>query len=560
MKPGIKIIYNTILICVIIPIALSRDYYEISRPIVRVQQGQLQGVKEKTVDGNNYFYAFRGIPYAKPPVGNLRFKEPEPVEAWPGVKVAEDFGNVCPQKYTYTQEIVGSEDCLYLNVYTTNLDPCELKTVMFWIHTGGFSFGSGNDDRSGPDYLVQKDIVLVTINYRLNIFGFLNLDDEEAAGNQGLKDQVMALKWVRQNIDKFGGDPNRVTIFGESAGAASVHYLTLSPLAQGLFDKAILQSGVATNPWARQSHSMKLPTEEVVKELGKSISDPKKLIEYLRSVDAHSVIQAIEASNSQQNNYVRRNEFVPSVDSKSKNPFLNISIIEAVKYGIKVPHIIGFTGNESLIIIAELKDEDYTDIEANQDTQLIQPNERQFLQERNVSVGDVKKFFMGDNEISRENARQFVELVSAESFTINIHDVVEIQSSLPDIPTYFYKFDHYSKETAVVQKLVDTDLEGTSLTEDLYYLFNAKLLDSRGITRPAYYPIERIIQRRFLELWTNFAKTGNPNCGASELIPIEWLPVDSSDNYNCLEISENLRLIKQPNILHQIEKFAQNNN
>lgn len=113
-----------------------------------------------------------------------------------------------------------------------------------------------------------------------------------------------------------------------------------------------------------------------------------------------------------------------------------------------------------IILFVELKDEDYTDVEANQNTLLIQPNEKQFLQERNVSVGDVKKFFVGDNEISRENAQQFVELVSAERFTINIHDVVEIQFSIPDIPTYFYKFNHYSKETAVVQKLVNTDLEG----------------------------------------------------------------------------------------------------
>ncbi|XP_008553322.2 juvenile hormone esterase-like [Microplitis demolitor] len=431
---------------------------------------------------------------------------------------------------------------------------------MFWIHGGGFSYGSGNDDRSGPDYLVQKNIVLVTINYRLNIFGFLNLDDKEAAGNQGLKDQVMALKWVQQNIDKFGGDPNRVTIFGESAGASSVHYLTLSPLAQGLFNKAILQSGVATNPWARQSHSMKVPTEQVAKNLGKTITDSKILIEFLRSVDPHSLTQAVQSLSNGQNSYVHTNEFVPSVDLKSENPFLNIPIIEAAKSGIKVPHIIGYNGNEAIIILAGLKDKDYAEIEANQDTQLIEANEIQFLQERNISVADFKEFFMDDNEISRENAKQFVELVSAASFTANIYDIVDIQSSIPDIPTYFYKFDHYSKKTAVVQKLFNTDLEGTSLTEDLYYIFNAKILDTRGIKRPACYPIERIIQRRFLELWTNFAKTGNPNCKLSELIPIEWLPVNSSDNYNCLEISENLRLIKQPNILHQIEKFAQNNN
>ncbi|XP_033219251.1 juvenile hormone esterase-like [Belonocnema kinseyi] len=120
---------------------------------------------------------------------------------------------------------------------------------MVWIHGGGFVFGSGNADLYGPDFLVRKEIVLVTINYRIDVLGFLNLGLETAPGNQGLKDQVMALKWVKDNISNFGGDPNNVTIFGESAGSASVHYLTQSALAKGLFHKAIAQSGTALNPW-----------------------------------------------------------------------------------------------------------------------------------------------------------------------------------------------------------------------------------------------------------------------------------------------------------------------
>lgn len=130
--------------------------------------------------------------------------------------------------------MTGSDDCLYLNIYTTELKPEVPRAVMVWIHGGAFYSGSGNDDIYGPDYIVEKNVVLVTINYRVGIIGFLNLDDEEAPGNQGLKDQVMALKWVKRNIEKFGGDPSNVTIFGESAGSASVHYLTLSPLAQGI--------------------------------------------------------------------------------------------------------------------------------------------------------------------------------------------------------------------------------------------------------------------------------------------------------------------------------------
>lgn len=170
---------------------------------------------------------------------------------------AKKFGNIALQYDNASQKVIGSEDCIFLNIYTNTLNPIASKSVMVWIHGGAWIMGSGNDDMHGPDYLIEKDIVLVTINYRLGILGkfaqlleklslnlkyimntlfvgFLNLNDEKAAGNQALKDQVMALRWVQQNIEKFGGDVNNVTIFGDSAGAASVHYLTLSPLAKGM--------------------------------------------------------------------------------------------------------------------------------------------------------------------------------------------------------------------------------------------------------------------------------------------------------------------------------------
>ncbi|CAG5073593.1 Protein of unknown function [Cotesia congregata] len=122
------------------------------------------------------------------------------------------------------------------------------------------------------------------------------------------------------------------------------------------------------------------------------------------------------------------------------------------------------------------------------------------------------------------------------------------------------RIDHYSKETSVVQKLFDTDLEGTALLEEAFYLFNAKILEKRGIAKPVSYPTEQIIHQRFIELWTNFAKTGNPNEETSELISVEWKPVDNSSDYNCLKISEDLCTIRVSDILHQLEEFAQKKN
>ncbi|XP_057325394.1 esterase FE4-like isoform X1 [Microplitis mediator] len=279
-------------------------------PIVKVNEGKLRGIKDLNYNGVN-FYAFRGIPYAKPPIGALRFKDPEPLEPWSGTKDATQYASKCAQINWFSRKIMGTDDCLYLNVYTTELNPKNLKAVMILIHGGNFSFGSGDDDINGPDFIVEKDVILVAINYRVGILGFLNLDDEQAPGNQGLKDQVMALKWVKRNIIKFGGDPDNVTIFGYSAGSASVHYLTLSPLAQGLFHKAILQSGVATNSWASVSvESMKDTAEKITAILGYKTKDAKELVEFLRKADVGDILKA-EASLFSWKNRLSINTFGP---------------------------------------------------------------------------------------------------------------------------------------------------------------------------------------------------------------------------------------------------------
>ncbi|XP_024890647.1 uncharacterized protein LOC112466655, partial [Temnothorax curvispinosus] len=202
-----------------------------SRVEICVHEGKLIGIVEKGVYGD-YYTAFRGIPYAKPPIGELRFKDPVPAEPWSGGRDASKYGNVAVQLNDFTREIKGDEDCLYLNVYTTKIESLKKRTVMVWIHGGAFYTGSGDASFYGPDYIVQKDVVLVTLNYRLGVLGFLNLNNKVATGNQGLKDIIMALQWVQKNISKFGGDPENVTIFGQSAGGVLVHCLTLSPLAK----------------------------------------------------------------------------------------------------------------------------------------------------------------------------------------------------------------------------------------------------------------------------------------------------------------------------------------
>ncbi|KMQ84216.1 esterase e4 [Lasius niger] len=263
------------------------------RPIVIVKQGKLQGIFEDNVLGSRYL-AFKGIPFAAPPVGELRFKDPEPPASWEGIRDASrNAGDVCIQlEQLPIQATIGGEDCLYLNVYIPyNIHRTTGNPVMVWIHGGTYLVGSGNDTSKRPDYLMAKDVILVSINYRLGALGFLNIGHEMASGNQGLKDQAAALKWIKENIESFGGDPNNITIFGNSAGGISVHLLMLSPLSKGLFNKAILQSGMATCFWALTENA-EVNAFKLASILGNDSKDPKEVVDFLKTLPAAEIVNA----------------------------------------------------------------------------------------------------------------------------------------------------------------------------------------------------------------------------------------------------------------------------
>jgi para-nitrobenzyl esterase len=219
--------------------------------LVRVDTGQLQGVVEDSV------VSYKGIPFAAPPVGELRWRPPQPLKPWTGVRQAAEFGANCmqgrfgPQQTTATNAPPApSEDCLFLNIWRPASAAAGARLpVMVWIHGGGFVGGSGSSPGTSGVQFAKQGVVLVSINYRLGRFGFfafpaLGRDrPEETKGNYAYMDQIAALEWIKRNIAAFGGDPNNVTIFGFSAGGVSVHSLLASPMARGLFHKAIAQSG-----------------------------------------------------------------------------------------------------------------------------------------------------------------------------------------------------------------------------------------------------------------------------------------------------------------------------
>ncbi|RLU22077.1 hypothetical protein DMN91_006457 [Ooceraea biroi] len=213
---------------------LGSYYSTMDRPVVTVKQGKLQGVLQENVLDGSHYVAFKGIPFAAPPVGKLRFQDPKPPAAWDGIRDASENGNVSLQKDLLTKTVIGDEDCLYLNVYVPHsIYGTTRIPVMVWVHGGGNLHGSGSDINQKPDYLLAKEVIVVLITYRLGALGFLKLSHETTSGNQGLKDQIAALKWLRENIQVFGGDPENITVFGSSSGAACVHLLMLSPLSKG---------------------------------------------------------------------------------------------------------------------------------------------------------------------------------------------------------------------------------------------------------------------------------------------------------------------------------------
>jgi para-nitrobenzyl esterase len=216
---------------------------------VRLDTGLISGVSGI----NPEVRVFKGIPFAASPVGNLRWHAPQAPAHWEGVRKSDEFGAICLQAAAGRGSAPPkmSEDCLYLNVWTAGRSAGEKKPVLVWLHPGGFTSGSGSQPGFDGENLAKKGLVVVTINYRLGIFGFFahpeltQESDRHASGNYGLMDQIAALRWVQKNIAAFGGDPKRVTIDGDSAGAMSVGDLVVSPQAKGLFQRAIAESGGA---------------------------------------------------------------------------------------------------------------------------------------------------------------------------------------------------------------------------------------------------------------------------------------------------------------------------
>lgn len=253
----------------------------ISSEIVETENGEVAGTILQTWTDLD-FHAFYGIPFAKAPINELRFQPPVPAESWTGVREATEYGPICMQ--SFPNSYVKSEDCLNLNIFTRNLQSTgatELKPVIVFLHGGALEFGAGIEQQ--PHYIMDRDIVFVTINYRLGALGFLATGTEDAPGNLGLKDVVMALKWIKTNIKSFGGNPDKVTLAGLSAGSYSNTALLASPMAEKLFHGVISMSGAITWQMGLANHHLDTAIA-LGKQLNCTDERPKELVTCLKTV------------------------------------------------------------------------------------------------------------------------------------------------------------------------------------------------------------------------------------------------------------------------------------
>ena len=261
---------------------------------------------EGTVDdylGKGKVYRFLKIPYAKPPSGNLRWRKPKPYGKWPSTLNAKDFGPMCPQvSSSFSSQHGGQdEDCLHLNIYIPRrISTNTSRSVMVWIHGGAYVAGSAID-YDGRGFVLDGDVILVTVNYRLSIFGFLANDDGSIPGNYGLWDQHFALQWIHDNIADYGGDPNSVTIFGESAGGGSVSFQSLYPGNQGLFQRVISQSGVATSVYLRRNVPNDMnrgETNKFIQQMNCTSNEISKSLDCLRNIPVNELLKSFHLTSS----------------------------------------------------------------------------------------------------------------------------------------------------------------------------------------------------------------------------------------------------------------------
>jgi para-nitrobenzyl esterase len=439
-------------------------------PVV-TKTGLVQGVAEKDLT------VYKGIPFATPPIGDLRWRAPQPAAKWEGVRVADKFG---PDPYQGDGKGNVSEDCLYLNIWTPAKSSNEKVPVLVWIYGGGFSFGSNSTPTHNGEHLARKGVVLVTVNYRVGPFGFLAHpeltaeSEHKASGNYGLMDQMAGLKWVRENIAAFGGDPDQITIFGESAGGIAVSMLCASPLAKGLFHGAISQSGGSFGPTRPTTY----PGENM-----RSLAQAEQSgITFARKAGAASLAELRQVPAAKLPSGWGSGAAWPIVDGYVIPGDQHV-LYASSKYN-DVPILVGYNSDEGLSFSREKTPAEYV---ANTRTRY-GPHADALLAAYPAGPDSVPK-----------TAR---DLMRDAAFGWHTWAWATLQARTGKSKVYYYYFDQHPERPAD-SPAAD---HGMAHGVDVPYVFQTLDPADAKLT-----PGDRAISDTVSTYWTNFAKRGDPN-------------------------------------------------
>jgi para-nitrobenzyl esterase len=464
------------------------------------------GIVEGAVSADAKVRTFKGIPFAAPPVGSLRWRPPQSEPSWNGVRKGTEFGARCMQGRIYEDMVFRdpgpSEDCLYLNVWTPATSAEARLPVMVWIYGGGFQAGSASEPRQDGENLAKKGVVMVSLDYRLGIFGFFSHPEltkespHHASGNYGLLDQVAALEWVHKNIAAFGGDPENVTIFGESAGSISVSAQMASPLSKGLLKHAIGESGAVFMLTPRTASVQE--TEKTGVDFTKSLG--ASTLQHLRAMPADQLLAATLKDRT------ARYRFWPNVDGYffPENP----SRIYAAGKQAHLALLAGWNADE----------QDYTGFFGKQ-----QASKENYGAKVRAEYGrhsdELLKLYSGNSEKQvKESAR---DLASDQFIAYSTWKWLAMQAQTGKSPVYRYRFEQ------VPPMPTGEPNRGAYHSADIEYVFET--LEWKHLPWTAD---DRKLSDTISSYWTNFAKTGNPNGPG---LP-EWPGYSKADRYEVMHL------------------------
>ncbi len=509
-----------ILVCLLVVIVQCTAGEDVKTEVVNITQGQIQGIHIRLPEHRGTVEAYLGIPFAKPPLADLRFLKPKPTEHWEGIYDASQLPNACPQTLdTFLGDFSGatqwnpntpiSEDCLYLNVWVP-LPPDEPKAVIVFIHGGGFYSGSPSLDNYDPRYLVaMNDVIVVSISYRLGALGFLYLKDGDADANVGMYDQIMALQWVQDNIAYFGGDPDRVTLLGMSAGSASVSHHLMSPLSKTLFNQAIMESGTSNAAWTylpggeARDRSIKL-TEEI--GCDKHGTD-NELLDCLRKTPMATILkhQHLPSGHGADIDMPFRpvidGEFLPQVPSE---------ILRTGTFN-KYPILLGATSNEGSSFLPYSLPDYITDIELDRKTmnfeqfkksiQLLTENYPIAPMKATSAVIDAIIFEYANWDAVNDTEANIAGLdgvLGDRQFTCPIDDLAFAYAKANQ-DVYLYLLSEYVADTW-------PEWTGVKHGDCIFFVMGAPFFPGRSAR--LYTHDHVYLAKLMMKYWTTFAKTG----------------------------------------------------